>query len=96
MLVIPLYTLLIVYAIFLIVFFTFFVINFWHIFLTGTTTFNSFVVTFLVLALSVFTLFGTWYFLQDIQWHEPLISLDIPSLTNIFKSGGENNEFLNF
>lgn len=88
MLVIPLYILLIIYAIFLFVFFTFFTINIWHIFFTGTNTFNSFLVTFIVLALSAFTLFGTWYFLQGIDWQQPLITLNIESITGLFQSGG--------
>lgn len=88
MLIIPLYTLLIIYAVFLFVFFTFFTINIWHIFFTGTNTFNSFLVTLIVFALSVFTLFGTWYFLQSVDWQQPLITLNIESVTGLFQSGG--------
>ncbi len=88
MIIIPLYTLLIIYAIFLFVFFTFFTINVWHIFFTGTNTFNSFVVTFIVVALSIITLFGTWYFLQGTNWQQPLITLNIQSITGLFQSGG--------
>lgn len=87
MLIIPLYTLLIIYAVFLLVFFTFFTINVWHIFFTGTNTFNSFLVTLIVVALSAATLFGTWYFLQGVDWQQPLINLNLGSVTNIFQSG---------
>ncbi len=96
MLVIPLYTLLIVYAIFLLVFFTFFIINFWHIFLTGTTNFNSFVVTLLVIILTVLTFYGTWYFLRGTDWQQPLFTLNLSNFSNLFQPGGNNNEFLNF
>ncbi len=87
MLIIPLYTLLIIYAIFLIVFLTFFAINFFHIILTGTTTLGSFIITFIIMALSVLTLFGTWYYLQNIDWQQPLFTLNLSNITNLFNGG---------
>jgi hypothetical protein len=87
MLIIPLYYLLVLYAIFLIVFFTFFAINFSHIILTGTTTFGSFITTFIIIAASVLTLYGTWYYLQGIDWREPLFTLNFSSISNLFHSG---------
>jgi hypothetical protein len=88
MLIAPLYTLLIAYSIFLVIFFTFFVINFFHIILTGTTTFGSFIVTFIIMALSVLTFYGTWYYLQNVDWQQPLFTLNFATLTNLFHGGG--------
>lgn len=87
MLIIPLYTLLIIYAIFLVVFFTFFAINFFHIILTGTTTLGSFIITFIIMALSVLTFYSTWYYLQNINWQQPLFTLNFSYFTNLFNSG---------
>ena len=87
MLIIPLYTLLVIYGIFLIIFFTFFAINFFHIILTGTTTLGSFIITFIIIALSVLTLFGTWYYLQNIDWQQPLFTLNFSNITNLFNGG---------
>lgn len=88
MLTIPLYTLLIAYAIFLVIFFTFFIINFFHIIFTGTTTLGSFIVTFIIMALSVLTLYGTWYYLQNVDWQQPLFTLDFSNITNLFHGSG--------
>ncbi len=88
MLIIPLYTLFIAYAIFLLIFLTFFFINLWHIFFTGTTTFQSFIATFIVAALSILTIFATGYFLQNIDWQQPFFIFNIGSITNLFHSGG--------
>lgn len=88
MLSIPLYSLLIAYAIFLLIFFTFFIINLLHIILTGTTTFNSFLATFIIIALTVLTIFGTWYFLQNTDWQQPLTVFDTGWISSLFKSGG--------
>jgi hypothetical protein len=87
MLVIPLYILLILYALFLLVFITFFFINLIHIVSTGTTTVGSFFVTLLVISFSAVTMLATWKYLPSADWKEPLISFDISSLTNIFQSG---------
>ncbi len=87
MLTIPLYILLIIYAIFLIVFFTFFVINLFHIIFTGTNTFTSFIATVLVISLSVLTLYTTWYYLQNTDWTQSVTIFDASWATSLFKSG---------
>lgn len=89
MLIIPLYILLILYAIFLIIFFTFFTINFFHIILTGTTTLGSFIITFIIIALSTLTLYGTWYYLQNIDWQQPFFTLNFSNISNLFNGGGQ-------
>lgn len=91
MIIVPLYFLLILYGVFLLVFFTFFFINFFHIILTGTTTFKSFLVTCIVIAASALTFYGTWYYLQGINWTETLFTLNLGSITNLFQSG--NGEY---
>lgn len=65
---IPLYVALIGYFIFLFVFLVFFITNLMHIILTGATTSTSFVITLAVFTITVFTIFGTWYFLQNADW----------------------------
>lgn len=87
MMIIPLYALLIIYGIFLIIFFTFFTINFFHILLTGTTTLSSFIITFIIIALSTLTVYGTWYYLQNIDWQQPLFTIDFSYITNLFHGG---------
>lgn len=89
MLTIPLYYLLIFYTIFLLVFFTFFTINFFHIILTGTITLSSFIVTCIVIAATVLTFFGTWYYLHTIDWQQPLFTLNFSSITNLFRGGSD-------
>lgn len=70
---IPLYIFLIIYFVFLFVFTIFFLINLLHIVLTGTTTFAGFVVTLLVICLSLFVIFETWNILQNMDWSQPII-----------------------
>lgn len=88
MLTLPLYILLIAYAIFLIIFFIFFIINLLHIVLTGTTTFPSLIATFLVMALTVLTIYGTWYYLQGTDWVQPITVFNTDWFGALFKSGG--------
>ena len=87
MLTLPIYALLIIYALFLIIFFIFFVINLFHIILTGTTTFTSFIATFLIMATTVFVIYGTWYLLQNTNWMQTIIIWDNSWFSN------ENNIF---
>ncbi len=72
MITIPLYSLLVIYAVFLIVFVIFFAINFFHIILTGTTSFSSFLVTLFVTAFFALIIFGTWYLLQSTDWTQQI------------------------
>jgi len=65
---IPLYIFLLIYLFFLLIFTIFAIINFTHIFQTGSITFASFIVTAIILALVIFTLFFTWSLLQGTNW----------------------------
>ncbi len=85
---IPLYILLIAYAVFLGIFFIFFIINLLHIVLTGTTTFTSFIATLLVVGLTIFTLFATWYYLQNTDWTQTVTLFNTGWITSLFHSGG--------
>lgn len=76
MLTIPLYTALIIYFVFLFIFLIFFLTNVRHIMLTGTNTFMSFAVTFIVLILTALTVWGTWNFVRSADWQRPLIVWD--------------------
>ncbi len=73
---IPLYIFLFLYFAFLFVFAFFSVTNLLHMFQTGGLTLLSFVVTFVVGAIVIYTLFLTWYLLQGTDWQQ-IISLDI-------------------
>ncbi|MEK7131660.1 MAG: hypothetical protein AAB797_02930 [Patescibacteria group bacterium] len=67
MLSVPLSSFIIIYLIALAVLGVFFAINFFHIVLTGTTSFSSFLITLFVLASVTLILYGTWYFLQGVD-----------------------------
>ena len=67
MLSVPLSSFIIIYLIALAVLGVFFAINFFHIVLTGTTSFSSFLITLFVLASVTLILYGTWYFLQGMD-----------------------------
>lgn len=71
MLSIPLYTILFAYVIIFALFVVFSIINFYHILTAGAFTFASFAVSFLVFALTILTLYFTWYLLIDINWQAP-------------------------
>ncbi len=86
MLSIPLYLLLFFYLLFLVLFFVFMAVNLYHIIGSGSATFASFFVTFILLAVSALLLYGTWVNMPDIDWRQPLV---------LFDSGwfGTNNSF---
>ncbi len=70
---IPLYSLLFLYILFFAIFAVFMIANIYHIVMSGTLTFASFSVTFIVLALTVLTLYATWFFLRDVDWQTSII-----------------------
>lgn len=76
MVVIPISVFLIIYFILLAVLAIFFAVNFFHIVLTGTNTFSSFLTTLFVVAAVALILFGTWYFLQEINWSQTITVWD--------------------
>lgn len=76
MITIPLFGFLVIYFIILAVLAIFFAVNFFHIVFTGTNTFSSFITTLFVVAAVALTLFGTWYFLQGIDWSQTITIWD--------------------
>jgi len=84
MVTIPLYTLLFAYLIFLAIFLIFSMINFYHIIMTASFTFASFVVTFIIFTLTVLTFYFTWSLLVDIDWKAPLIVFNSDWFSDIF------------
>lgn len=76
MITIPISVFLIIYFIILAILAIFFAVNFFHIVLTGTNSFSSFLATLFVVAAVALTLFGTWYFLRDIDWSQTITIWD--------------------
>lgn len=72
MITIPLYTLLFLYLLVLAIFAVFMVINFYHIVISGSFTFVSFIVSFFTIVLTVLTLYFTIILLVDVDWSAPI------------------------
>jgi len=72
MLDIPLYIFLFIYFAFLFVFVFFSTVNLLHMFQTGGITLLSFIITFVIGTIAIYTLFLTWYFLQGTDWQQTL------------------------
>ena len=72
MITVPISFFLIIYFILLAVLAIFFAVNFFHIVLTGTNTFSSFLATFFVVAAVAMILFGTWFILRNIDWSQTI------------------------
>ena len=85
---IPLYFILFIYLVFLTVFFIFAVANIYHIVTSAAFTLSSFFVTFLIFALAAFTLYSTWFLLQDVSW--------TVSIFDMAGGGAGTPQFLNF
>ncbi len=81
---IPLYILLLIYALAIIGISVFVVINIYRLFSSASFTFTSFFITFFVISSQIIILLFTWNILQGIDWTTPLITLDIPSLSTLF------------
>jgi len=86
MVIIPLYTLLFVYFLFLAIFAVFLLINFYHIVMTASFTLSSFLVTFIIFALTVLTLYFTWQFLSEVDWQATLTVFNSSWFTDLFNS----------
>lgn len=70
---IPLYIFLFIYLFFLSVFLSFIFVDMYHLVSGGSLTFASFLVTFVVLAGSAFTLYATWGMLAGVDWQLPVV-----------------------
>ena len=71
----PLYILLFAYLAFLGVFVVFIFIHIYHIFMSASFTIISFVASFFIFILTILTLYGTGYLLQDTDWNQPLFTI---------------------
>lgn len=69
---IPLYSLLILYAIVIFIYIVFSLISLYHIVRTASFTTIGFLATFFVLTAGVLTIYGSWYLLQDVNWSSSL------------------------
>ena len=72
MVAIPIYIFLFAYFFFLFIFLIFMLINVAHLVNTGTLTFSSFVVTFVILFLTTIILWATWNLLQGTDWQQTI------------------------
>lgn len=81
MILIPLYALLIVYAVFLLACAGFFVVNVGNVVRSGTFTFASFLATFLFMAGVAVVVWFTWYTLQGVDWTQSIFSIGSANLT---------------
>jgi len=77
MLEIPLYSFLFIYLLFLAVFVAFSIMNFYHIVMTASFTFASFVITFFIFTLTVLTLYFTAQLLMEVDWQTQITLFDI-------------------
>ena len=76
---IPLYILLFIYIFFLAFFTVFALINLYHIVMTASLTMTSFFMSFLIFAGSILIVYATWYFLQNIDWQQIMITIPSPN-----------------
>ena len=72
---IPLYSLLFVYILFLAIFVVFILIDLYHIIMTASLSMTSFFMTFFVFVTSFLIIYATWYFLQNVDWRQILITI---------------------
>jgi len=70
---IPLYIMLIIYAVFVVIFLIFALINIYHMVTFGFISFESFFMTFLLLAGTILILFTTYTYAQEIDWEETFV-----------------------
>lgn len=84
MLTIPLYSFLFIYFLFLAIFTAFSIMNFYHIIMTASFTFASFLVTFLIFTLTVLTLYFTAQLLVQVDWQVAVPLFDTEWVSGIF------------
>lgn len=72
MITIPLYSILFLYLLVLTLFTVFMAINFYHISISGSFTFTSFVITFFTIVLTILTLYFTIVLLSGVNWSQPI------------------------
>jgi hypothetical protein len=72
----PLYIFLFAYFIFLAIFVSFSMINFYHIVATASFTLSSFMISFFVFAITILTLYMTYTLLVDVNWQQTFLLFD--------------------
>jgi len=88
MITIPLYIFLLIFLIAILIIGIFYFISISHIFTTANLTFTSFVITLAIFALASFTIYGTYFLLQDTDWKQSIKIFDQTWF------GGSNNQFI--
>lgn len=68
-----------IYLGFIAVFFIFSLIHIYHIFLSASFTFVSFIASFIIFIASLFTIYWTGYTLRNVNWQAPLFEQGITS-----------------
>lgn len=81
MLTVPLYSLLIGYLVFLAFFTILMTINFYHIIISGSFTFTTFIISFFCIVLTLLTLYFTFIQLQNVAWNTPITVFNLEWFT---------------
>jgi len=81
----PLSIFLLIYALLLAGLVFFALLNIVHLVRTGSLTMASFIATLAVMILLAFTLYGTWFLLQDTNWTQPLNIFNSDWLGGLFR-----------
>lgn len=76
MVTLPLYTFLILYIVFVMIVVALKLVNVYHIASAQALNTITFTVSFLILVLTIGTLYLTFYFLQGTNWYAPVILFD--------------------
>lgn len=84
MITIPLYVFLLIYFVFLLIFFLFTGINIYHIFASASFTSVSFVMSMVVIFLTLATFYLTAMLLGGVQWGQTVTLFDLNWLPGIF------------
>jgi len=80
---IPLYIFLVVYLALIFVCLIFVLFNFYHLFRFGTLDTETVFASFLFLAILIIIVFASYQQIIKINWREPIISFELPSLLKI-------------
>ena len=89
MLTIPLYVLLVAYALFLLVFVAFMVANIYHISASASFTFLGTLVTVALIAVGTLVVLLTFYYLQGVDWTLPIVEVNIDWIIAVFQAKGD-------
>ena len=91
MVIIPLYALLIAYALFLLVFVGFMIANLYHVSASASFTFLGTLVSVAIITAGTAVILTTFYFLQGIEWGAPLLEINVDWIIGVFQANGNPN-----